>query len=307
MNNAKNLNRRGFFKTGMAVGAAALGSSMLSPLVSAQPAIETTPDLVAVRNGEPDKMFDEAIAAVGGITAFVKPGQTVVVKPNIGWDGDPESGANTNPLLVKRIIEHCTNAGAKKVYVFDNAVTHNSYKNSGIEAVAKDAGAVVVPGDRERYYVDVRVPGADVLKSAKVHELILESNVFINVPVLKHHGSSRLTIAMKNLMGIVWDRGYWHRSGLHECIADFAMFRQPDLNVVDAYRVMMRNGPSRASAADISLKKNLLLSRDIVAADAAAALVFGEEPERVKYIQLAADKNVGNMNLSELNIKKIAL
>ena len=266
-------------------------------------------DLVAVRNGEAADMFEKGIQALGGMQSFIRKGQTVVVKPNIGWAREPETGADTNPALVKRIVEHCYQAGAKKVFVFDNTC-HNwkkCYTLSQIEASARDAGATVAPGNDERYYEEVRIAGAKTLKKTKVHELILDSDVLINVPVLKHHSGSGLTIAMKNLMGVVWDRGYYHLHGLQECIADFCLYRKPDLNIVDAYRVTMDNGPQRARPEDISLKKSLLISKDIVAADAAAAKIFGAEPESIDHIRLGYEKNIGNIKLSELNIKRIAL
>ena len=203
------------------------------------------PDLVAIKGGEPQEMFDMGIKALGGISNFVKKGQTVVIKPNIGWNRTPEIGATTNPLLIKRIIEHCKEAGAKKIYVFDNPCDfwEDTYKNSGIEKASKDAGAVVAPANSSSYFNNVEIKNAVLLKNVKVHELILSSDVFINVPILKQHGSSRLTIAMKNLMGIVYDRGFYHSNGLHQCIADFCLFKKPDLNVVDAYYVMLKNGP----------------------------------------------------------------
>jgi len=264
-------------------------------------------DLVAVLGGEPSEMFDKAIAAVGGMGKFVKKGQTVVVKPNIGWDTSPERGGDTNPHLVGRIIEHCFQAGAKDVFVFDNTCDEwgRCYKNSGIEDAVKSAGGKVVPGNTENYYKPVSVPKGKKLTEAKVHELILNSDVFINVPVLKHHSSAKLTIAMKNLMGIVWDRRYWHRNDLHQCIADFATWRKPDLNIIDAYRVMTRNGPRGVSEADIVIKKSLILSTDMVAADAAAAKIFGSEPSSIPYIKIAHEMGVGNMNLEELNIERI--
>ena len=264
-------------------------------------------DLVAVKDGEPDLMLDKALQALGGIQNFVKKGQTIVVKPNIGWDVSPERAADTNPLLIKRIIEHCFTAGAKEVYVFDNTCDKWSacYKNSGIEKAAKDAGAKVAPGHSESYYQQVSVPEGKNLKEAKVHELILSSDVFINVPVLKSHGSARLTIAMKNLMGIVWDRRFWHRNNLNQCIADFATYRKPDLNIVDAYNVMTKNGPRGVSKADVVKMKYLIVSTDMVAADAAAAKIFGMDPDDVKYIQMANDLEVGRKDLTKLNIGRI--
>ncbi len=268
------------------------------------------PDLVAVMGGSPDSMFDKGISALGGMTNFVQKGQTVVIKPNMAWDRTPELAANTNPLLVKRIVEHCITAGAKKVYVFDNA-THNwvkAYKTSGIEKAAKAAGAKMVPGDSESYYQEVSISGAKVLKTTKVHELLLESDVFINVPVLKHHSSTKMTASLKNLMGAIWDRKWWHSNNLHQCIADFGLYeKKPALNVIDCYNVMMRNGPQGVSAADVMNMKAQILSSDMVAADAAAAMMLKREPEQVDYIPLAYQLGIGEMDLTKLQINRISM
>ena len=140
-----------------------------------------------------------------------------------------------------------------------------------------------------------------------MHELNLDSDVFINVPVLKHHSSADLSIAMKNLMGVIWDRRYWHRNDLHQCIADFTTYCKPDLNVIDAYRVMMKNGPRGVSEKDVVTYKTQIISSDIVAADAAAAKVFGSDPKNVGYIQKAGDMGVGTYDLAGLNINRIKL
>ncbi|GAB4319620.1 MAG: DUF362 domain-containing protein [Bacteroidales bacterium] len=266
-------------------------------------------DLVAVRNGEPDVMFDQAMEALGGMSAFVKPGYKVVIKPNIGWDVAPERAANTHPGLIRHIVSRCFGAGASKVYVFDNTCDEwrKCYQNSGIEPSAKEAGATVVPANAESYYLPVEIPAGKRLKSAKVHKVILESDMVINVPVLKHHSSADLSIAMKNLMGIVWDRTYWHRNDLHQCIADFTTWRVPELNVVDAYRVMMQNGPRGVSVEDVATFKSMIVSTDIVAADTAAARLFGAEPGEIDYIRYAAEAGTGTNRLEQLNIKRIKL
>ena len=266
-------------------------------------------DLVAIKGGEPDVMFDKAIASLGGMKTFVHKGNTVVVKPNIGWDVIPERAANTNPLLVNRIIKHCLDAGAKDVYVFDHTCDswNSCYSNSGIEKSVKDAGGKIVPGNSEKYYQQVSILKGKRLKESKVHELILECDVFINVPVLKSHNSTDLTISMKNLMGIVWDRGYWHRNDLNQCIADFPSYRKPDLNIVDAYSVMMKNGPRGVSRSDVVNMKSQIISTDIVAADVAAAKLFGSDPQDIEYIKYAYDMKIGEMDLSKLNINRIIL
>jgi uncharacterized protein (DUF362 family) len=308
MEHRKLCDRREFLKKSLVLTSTVIGAPLLGGVYKAF-GQEAIPDLVAVKNGEPDVLFDHAIAALGGMKAFVKPNQTVVIKPNIGWAREPETGANTNPLLVKRIIEHCKEAGAKKIYVFDNPVDDRQrcYQKSGIEQTAKEAGAIVVPGDADRYFHKITVPNAKTLKDAKVHELILQSDVYINVPVLKNHFASNLTMAMKNQMGIVQDRDFFHYSGLHKCIAELCLFKKPDLNVLDAYRVTLRNGPQSAGQNDIELRKSLLISKDIVAIDAAGAKMLGVEPKDVNHILLGSEMKIGNMNLDRLNIKKITL
>jgi uncharacterized protein (DUF362 family) len=269
-----------------------------------------TPDLVAIRNGEPEALFDHGIEALGGMGRFVKKGQKVVVKPNIGWNVPPERAANTNPRLVRRIVEHCLQAGAKEVYVFDHTCDawRDSYRASGIEQAVKDAGGKLAPGNSESYFQTVAIPGGHRLRRTQEHELVLGADVFINVPVLKSHGGARLSVAMKNLMGVVWDRGEWHSNDLHQCIADFAGYRKPDLNVVDAWNVMLRHGPRGVSTADVVNMRSQLLSTDLVTADAAAARLFGlKQPEEVGYIRIAGEMGAGRMDLENLAIRRIVL
>jgi uncharacterized protein (DUF362 family) len=266
-------------------------------------------DMVAVKNSDPVTMFSAGIAALGGISNFVKPGQTVVVKPNIGWDAVPERAANTNPELVGRIVKLCIDAGAKQVMVFDNTCDEwtRCYKNSGIEKAVKDNGGQIVTGKLENHYRQVDIPSGVVLRNAKVHQLILDSDVFINVPVLKNHGGAQMSLTMKNLMGMVWDRRFFHANDLHQCIADIATYRKPDLNVVDGFRVMKRNGPRGVSVDDVVEMKYQILGQDMVAADTAATKIFGIETDRVQHIAMAEKLGVGTTDLETLNIKRISL
>ncbi|MDD5699391.1 MAG: DUF362 domain-containing protein [Victivallaceae bacterium] len=266
-------------------------------------------DLVAVRGGQPAEMFDRGIAALGGMDHFVKSGQTVVVKPNIGWAKPPEAGADTNPELVKRIIEHCFRAGAKTVYVLDHTCDawQDCYNKSGIAEAAKAAGAKVLCGNYKKDYRPVEVPDGKRLNRALVHGAVLDCDVFINVPVLKNHGGAIMTAAMKNLMGIVWDRRYFHRHDLQQCIADFVMARKPDLNVVDAFRVMKNGGPRGLRLEDVLEMSYQLLSTDIVAVDTAASKIIGIPAARIPHLRMGQELKLGTMNLDELSIKRITL
>jgi uncharacterized protein (DUF362 family) len=304
------MKRIDFLKNGLTVGFVAGAAFTINPLkrVNAAQAQEQY-DMIAIRGGEAAAMFDRGIEEYGGIRRFVKKGQTVVVKPNIGWDASPERAANTNPQLIKRIVQHCITAGASAVYVFDHTCNEWSkcYANSKIEAAAKEGGAKVVMANTEKYYQPVKLAGGKKLTAAKVHELVLQSDVFINVPVLKSHGGANLTMSMKNLMGIVWDRGFWHANDLHQCIADFAAFRKPDLNVVDAYRVLKRNGPRGVSVDDVVTMKAQLISTDMVAIDAASCKLFGKEIAEVPHIGMAEKAGLGTSNLESLRINRIVL
>lgn len=305
------MNRRDFLKKAVGGGIAA-GSTLAfggyANLLAAPATPPATYDLVAVKGGEPDVMFDRAIASLGGMKAFVPGGSKVLVKPNIGWDVPPDRAGNTHPKLVARIVEQCLNAGAVEVSVFDHTCDQwtRCYRTSGIERAVKDAGGKIVSGDSEGYYQTVSIPKGKRLTAAKVRELLLDADVFINVPVLKHHSSSMLTIGMKNLMGVVWDRSYWHRNDLHQCIADFASYRKPELTVVDAYNVMKRNGARGVSAGDVVPIKSQIVSTDLLAADAAARL-FGAAPDDIRHILLAAQMNLGRIDLGSLSINRIKM
>jgi len=312
------MDRRDFLKT-LAVSGVAFTLKMKGGMdIFAQTVKNNTSekpvDLVAVMGGEPDIMFKKAIAEFGGIGKFVKKGYKVVVKPNIGWDKTPEQAANTNPELVKEIVSQCVEAGAKEVIVFDNTCDTwtNCYKNSGIEAAAKAAGAKVIPANEESYYRNISLPKGKSLKEMKVHEAILDCDVWINVPILKNHGGANMSIAMKNLMGIIWDRRIFHNTNLQQCIADMCTLdKKPILNVVDAYRVIKNNGPRGKTDADVVKAKGLFISGDMVAVDTAATKFFSQIREvsldDVKYLEYAQKLKVGTMDIDSLNVKRIKL
>lgn len=310
--------RREFLKTSLAAGAA-LSLGGLERLFAAEPASggataqagsqATRSVLVAVRDGERAAMLDRALAELGGMKAFVKPGQTVLVKPNIGWDVPPERGANTHPELVQRIVELCLEAGARSVQIFDNPVDEwrRAYETSGIEAAARKAGATMVNGKDESLYRQASVPRGVKLREARVHRLYLDADVVINVPVLKTHGGARITACLKNLMGVVWDRRAYHQLDLHQCIADFVTLRKPELNILDAYQPMVRNGPRGRSADDCVVMRTLLVSTDPVAVDAAGARMLNLEPDQVAHIPLAAKLGLGTADLDQVEVRRIRL
>lgn len=311
------MQRRDFLKMGFGVGAA-FSLETLSGLFPVAAAAEApaagaaaagTPALVAVRGNSRVAMLDAALEALGGISAFVKPGQTVVIKPNCAWDKGPELSANTHPDLVGRVVKLCREAGAARVVAFDHSCDawQRVYRVSGIQEAVEKNGGEMLSGADEGMYREHANPQARNLKSAKVHKAILDSDVYINMPVLKHHGGARMTACMKNAMGLVWDRGFFHSHDLHQCIADSVLLRKPDLNILDAFAPMLRNGPKGKDENDLISTKALLAGTDIVAVDAAASKLLGNAEGEVRHIDLAAEMGLGEKDLSKVVIKRITL
>ncbi len=306
------LNRKEFLTTLGVAGTAFAVNGFEALDVFAQEEKGGTPDLVAVMGGEPDVLFQKAIESLGGMGRFVTKGNKVVIKPNIGWDKKPELAANTNPILVSEMVKQALAAGASEVIVLDRTCDEmrRCYENSGIEAAALAAGAKVMPANDERYFKEVELPEGKKLKSTKIHEALLACDIWFNVPVLKVHSGAKMTIAMKNYMGIVWDRQLFHRTDLQQCIADVCTWsKKPVLNVVDSYRIMKANGPRGKSEADAVLVKALVASTDIVAVDTAAtklAQQFTNVPlEDVGHIRLGQELKLGTTDVESLNVKRI--
>ena len=312
------MRRRDILKAMALGGAAAVTHSFGAFDVLAQTAESAaesaTPDLVAALGGEPAAMLARTLDELGGIGRFVKPGQRVVIKPNIGWNNTPEEAGNTNPELVGALTRACLEAGAAKVSVFDHTCDNwkSCYENSGIRDAVRDAGGETLSADDRSDYGTVLLPRGKKLKEMQVHRAVLESDVWFNVPVLKSHGGSAVTSAMKNLMGIVWDRGVFHRRGLHQCIADSCtLARRPALNIVDAFRVVVDGGPRGGRGKDVTVARGLFASPDMVAVDTAAVKFFGQlrdmPLDRVSYLADGEALDVGSTRLDGMNIRRLKL
>ena len=312
------INRKEFLQTLGVAGAAVIGSFDHFDIF-AQTGQTGAPDLVAVMGGEPDVMFQKAIAEFGGMGKFVKKGEKIVVKPNIGWSQPPEIAANTHPVLVKEIVQQIYAAGASEVIVFDTTCDKpytDCYRKSGIEAAVKEAGGKMLPSGKEevhkQYYKEVELPNGKILKKALIHHALIDCDAWINVPVLKVHSSAKMTIAMKNYMGIVHDPRFFHANGLQQCIADICTWeKKPVLNIVDAYRIMKANGPRGKSEADSVVVKALFAATDFVAVDTAAAKLaerFTNIPvSQVEHLVLGESMKLGSSNLETMNIKRVTM
>lgn len=276
---------------------------------AAEPTASSLPDLVVARGGEPEEMVRQALAALGGMERFVPKGSRVVVKPNICVAYHTyEYAATTNPWVVAALVRLALEAGAKSVQVFDfpfGGSPEEAYARSGIAELVTAAGGemVVMPAFK---YVSAKIPQGVDLKKTEAYQDALTADVLIDVPIAKHHGSARLTLGMKNLMGLILNRGAIHRN-LGQRIADLASLFRPTLTVVDAVRILMDNGPSGGNLDDVKKLDTVIASPDIVAADSYATSLFGLTPQDVAYIPAAAAMGLGRSDLTGLKIEEIAV
>jgi uncharacterized protein (DUF362 family) len=283
------------------------------PLIATRtvPPTPTQAYLAVARGADPAAITRAAVDSLGGINRFVKSGDEVIVKPNIcNASYGPEYASTTNPMVVATLVSLCLEAGAARVRVMDlpfSGTAVQAYKVSGIrEAVERAGGQMEVMSMAK--YTDVAFPtSARDLKTWKVYPDILQANVFINVPIAKTHDAATLTLAMKNLMGVVLNRASLHLS-LHQRIADLSTLIKPTLNVIDGVRVLTKNGPTGGSLDYVVQANTVIASHDIVAADAyAAQLFFNKKPEQVGYIRLGSEMGLGRTDLENLDVAQVSL
>lgn len=313
----KHVSRRGFMKAAFMAAVLAASQSFWMKRVFAKEEFSTgrkkkdiTPlfDLVMAEGSDPYLNTVKAVEAMGGMEKFVKKGDVVLVKPNIGWDRNPAQAANTDPNVVAAIVEMSFKAGAKRVNVFD--VTCNDpkrcYENSGIMKSAKEKGAnVYYPDDwnvlKAKFSYESPMQGWPILRDA------IECDTFINVPVLKSHGLTGLTLSMKNLMGVCGgNRGLMHVN-IGPKLVDLTDFIKPDLTIIDAHRFMMRNGPSGGNVNDVRVLNKLIASKDPVLADVFACRIIGADPLKIPNLKVAMERKFGQYELGTAKLKKIVV
>lgn len=291
------MNRRSFLKS--ATAAALLAPALLKEAVAAN-----SQTIVAVAEGKDYAAITrKAINAVGGMKRYVKSGDVVVVKPNMGWDRSTELAANTHPLVVRAVVEECLAAGARKVKVFDYTCNdaRRCYVNSGIEAALKGMKKVDCKHiEKERFKMTAL--NGQFLKEWELYDEALSANVYINVPIAKHHGLSKLTLGLKNIMGVMGgNRGFIHRS-LDVALADVNAVIKSHLTIIDATRILTAHGPQGGNIADVKILNKVIASADVVAADAYATTLFGLKPNDIPVTVAAYKRGLGEMNLDKIKI-----
>jgi uncharacterized protein (DUF362 family) len=299
------MDRRKFLKIASAGGISLSIPGALDSLFNT--AFASQPALAVATGKSPVLITKAAIDALGGIGRFISKGDVVVVKPNIGWDRLPEQAANSNPEVVGEVVRLCIEVGAKKVKVFDRTVNdpRRCYVQSGIKKAVEDAGGEVKYID-ERRFMNADLNGI-ALKKWLLYSEVMDADKVINIPIAKHHGLAKITMSIKNWMGIMGsDRSRIHQK-LDQSIVDVAMAVKPALTILDAVRILTANGPQGGSLDDVKRMDTVIAGIDQVAVDSYGATLFGMKGSDLGYVRLAAEQGHGEMDISKLNIKKISL
>jgi uncharacterized protein (DUF362 family) len=279
-----------------------LPASAIAPLGS--------PDLVVARGGDdPETLVRRAIAALGGMEQFVFKGAKVVVKPNICTSYLPyEYAATTNPWVVAALVKLALEAGASDVTVMDSpfgGTAEDAYVISGIKEQVEAAGGKMTVMARLKF-ADTQIPKGKKINKWKIYEDVLNADVLINVPIAKDHGIAKLTLGMKNLMGVVLSREALH-SSIGEKLADLASRVYPTLTIIDSIRMLTYGGPTGGDLRAVKKIDTIIASRDIVAADSYAASLYNMQPSELGYVKAGVEMGLGRSDLENLKIEEIAV
>jgi uncharacterized protein (DUF362 family) len=265
--------------------------------------------LAVARGTDPEAITRAALAAIGGIERFVKSGTDVIIKPNICVDYRTyEYGATTNPEVVAALVELCLGAGAKRVRVMDKPFggsPDSAYARSGIGEAVEAAGGVMEVMNGAKFRTEAIPKGQDLAK-VKVYQDILSADVVIDVPIAKHHSLARLSLAGKNLFGVISRPSQMH-ANLGQRTADLVSLVRPTLTVVDAVRTLMAHGPTGGNLDDVRLNNTVIASHDIVAADAYAATLFDLTGDQISYVKAGAEMGLGTLDLESVKVEEISV
>lgn len=307
------MDRRDFLKQ-VAVWSAGAAVAPLFDVrsIAAAEAAKSQSVLAAIKGKDCMAMVAKAVEALGGMSAFVKKDARVVVKPNIGWDRKPEQAGNTNPEVVKAVVKLVLDAGAKQVMVFDRSVNdpRQTYANSGIQAAVeslKDPRVQCLMIDMKKdtkKFVPVDIKDGKSINKFEFFTAALETecDCYINVPIAKHHRQAKLTMGLKNVMGVIGgNRGDIHKS-IHERIADLNLVVRPKLTILDATRILLRNGPQGGKLEDVKECDTVVASADTVAVDAFATRFFDMKPEDLGAIAAAKALGLGESDLAKVKV-----
>jgi len=264
---------------------------------------------LAVISGEPVAATKKALEAMGGISRFVKRGQRVVLKPNMSFARTPDFSATTHPLVVATVAQACVEAGSPQVLVIDHTLHRAELclERTGIRDACKNISGVHVLALQEReFFREVKVPKGKVLESAEVVKEILDGHILINIPVAKSHSATGVSLGMKGLMGLVWDRESFHsRFNINQAIADLGTVIRPQLTILDATRALVSGGPGGPGEVK---KPNLIIAgTDPVAVDSYGVSIvpwYGQnfKGRQVEHLLAAYQKGLGKIDIDQLKV-----
>jgi uncharacterized protein (DUF362 family) len=267
-------------------------------------------DLVAI-SGEPVAATRKALEAMGGISRFVKKGQRVVLKPNMSFSRTPDFSATTHPLVVVTVAQACIEAGAQQVLILDHTLQRPEpcLERTGIRDACKDIPGVHVFAIQERkFFREIKVPQGKVLERVEVMKEILDSQVLINIPVAKSHSATGVSLGMKGLMGMIWDRESFHSQlNINQAIADLGTVIKPQLTILDATRALVSGGPG--GPGEVKRPNLVIAGIDPVAVDSYGVSVvpwYGQnfKGRQVEHLLAAHQRGLGKIDLDQLKILK---
>lgn len=311
------MNRRDWLRR-LALGGAGLAAAcsprIQPPLPENQaenpPAQGSKDTYLAVARGEdPAAITETALKALGGIERFVKQGFDVIIKPNICTDYYPfEYAATTNPVVVATLVRLALGAGAKRVRVMDfpfGGSAESAYVKSGIEEAVKAAGGEMELMNPNKFQM-TPIPEGISIKEWPIYQDVIKCDLLIDVPIAKNHSLARLTLAQKNLLGVIQRRSMIH-ADMGQRVADLVSVIRPGLTVIDAVRTLMENGPTGGNLDDVKLTNTIIASHDIVAADSYATGLFSLTGSDIPYIRQSAAMGLGIMDLSSVKVEEISI
>ncbi len=301
----KRLTRREFLRHSAVLGAGtALASTGLATSALGLPRLDSynpSLDLAIARGPSPVDNCLAAVEALGGFKKFVKKGDKVAIKPNPIGTSPPEMAINTHPDMIEAVVRECVRAGAAEVLVLSNDDLQSAQTNGTVAAVERGGGVYKTLNDRSMFR-EVIIPRAQILRRDMFATDVLDADVFINMPIAKHHAGARVTFSMKNLMGINYDRIFYHRTDLQRCIAEAASAIRHSLIIMDANHVLLTNGPSGPGR--VTDPQRVIAGVNPVAVDAASMQFFRQKSEDIGHIRIAHELGVGEMDLDKLKIKE---
>jgi len=267
-------------------------------------------DLVVI-NGDPASATRKAIEAMGGISRFVKKGQRVVLKPNMSFNNPPDRATTTHPQVVATVAQACLEAGAQRVLVLDYPLRKGELclERSGIRDACKSLkGVHVLALEERKFFREIKVPQGKVLDRVEVLKDVLDSEVLINLPQAKSHSATGVSLGIKGLMGLIWDRWSFHsKYDIDHALADLATVIKPQLTILDATRALVSGGPGGPGEV---IKPNLIIAGiDPIAVDSYAVTVapwYGQnfKGQQVKHLLLAHQRGLGKLDLDQAKILK---